>query len=163
MKKLAYLLVLVLFASMTFAQNTDLRVSGLKSSLDFTLNPNPVVGSPATFAYAYVTTTVTDSDSIWYKTIGVDNKIDNLKAYTMVNVDRLTGTVTGVLYLQGKTFWDETAWTDIASSTISTSSDTKVSLTSTTAQPYRFYRVYYKGSAGTYTFKPSVFEFNIAK
>lgn len=161
MKKLIYIAVLVLFAGAAFGQ-TDLRVKGLSASLDYTFDVAKV-GAPESFVYGYFTDVVSDSDSIWYKTIGINNKLDNYKAYTMINVDRLTGTVAGVLYLQGKTFWDETSWTNVASTTISTSSDTKVSLSYATASPFRFWRVYYIGTAGTYTFKPSTFEFCITK
>lgn len=161
MRKLIFILSLVLLAGVSFGQQ-DLRVSGLKSSVDYTLNVIKA-GAPEKFVFEYPTTTLTDADSLWSRTIAIDNSLDPLKATAYINLDRLTGTVVGVFYLDAKTFWDETAWTNTASSTISTSSDIKVTLTSATASPYRFYRVRFAGTNGTYTFKPSVFEFNVTK
>lgn len=161
MRKLVYIFVLVLCSSFVFGQQ-NLTVKGLKANLDYTLDIAKV-GVPESFVFVYPTNTITDADSLWSKTIGVDNNIEALKAYAYINLDRLTGTVVGTFYLEAKTFWDATAWTETASSTVSTSSDTKVALTSATASPYRFYRVRFAGTNGTYTFKPSVFEFKISK
>jgi len=160
MKKYIILLVGVLFAGISFGQNADLRVKGLKSSLDYTLDIN----KSETFLFKYSSDVVTDSDSIWTVTIGVDNKYDNLKSYLRVNCDKLTGTPKTTIYLRGKKFWDEATWTTIASKAwVTGAADTIINLENTTAAAYRFYQIGFVGTAGTYTFTPKVLEFHIAK
>lgn len=147
MKRLAIILISLLFVVVGYAQNTALDAKSLKNSTStfFDIKEN------ITYRYKYGTAvdTVGVTDSTYSYTFTVVNMDEQLEAECRIKLDSTSGTPTLNVALKGKFSWND-SWTSIANADwAGTTSDTTLILSSTTAVPYRFYQVYIDVTATT--------------
>jgi len=140
MKKLALFLGLLVFAVISYGQNTALDASSRKNSTSTFFDMTQ--GLTYKYFYGAVSDTVSSVDSSFsytYTVVGLD---EQLEAECRVKLDSVSGTPTLNVALKGKFSWND-SWTSISNADwAGTSSDTTIILQSTTAVPYRFYQVY---------------------
>jgi hypothetical protein len=160
MRKFVFLIMSILIAFVAIGQQTDLRVSKLRSSLDAVLD----LDKNQTYFYTYPTATVDTVDNTWSYTIGVDNSFDLTKQYVKVTLDSISGTPSVTTHLYGKTFWGD-SWTSIANVVwAGSSADTTFYITNATAVAYRFFSVgLIADTTGNHVAKPSLIEFKLGK
>jgi hypothetical protein len=140
MRKLGFILIALLFAAVSYGQNTALDANSLKNSTStyFDMNENLTYR----FAYGATADTFGIADSTFSYTFTVVNMDEQLEAECRVKLDSTSGTPTLNVALKGKFSWND-SWTSIANADwAGTTSDTTLILQSTTAVPYRFYQIF---------------------
>jgi len=147
MRKIGFILIALLFAAVSYGQNTALDANSLKNSTTtyFDMNEN----LNYRFAYGATADTFGVTDSTFSYTFTVVNMDDQLEAECRIKLDSTSGTPTLNVALKGKFSWND-SWTSIANSDwAGTSADTTIILQSGTAVPYRFYQIYIDVTATT--------------
>lgn len=151
MKKLVLVLTLFVFAVLSYGQNTALDAKSLKSSTNTYFDFTNGLSEQISYRYYYgqVADTFGVADSTFSYSYTVVGMQDQLEAECRVKLDSVSGTPTLNVALQGKFSWND-SWTSIANSDwAGTSADTTLILQSTTAVPYRFYRIFVDVTATT--------------
>ena len=161
MKKLALVLGLLVFAVISYGQNTALDVSSVKRHFNTTIDINKNL----TYKYYYgsAADTVSNADSLWNYDIAVLNLYDALDSELRVSLDSVSGSPQVTVTLQGKWSYVD-SYTDISSATwYGTSSDTTISISNATNKNYRFYNILLDGTATAQKSKVSLIEFGVSK
>lgn len=162
MKKLLIVGISLLFAVVSYGQNTIETVSNLESSVNIVLD----LEDNETFAHFYGANsdTVSSTDSTWTYVYGVKNQFDAVKAAGLMKLDSVSGVPNTSITLQGKIFWDDD-WTTVETETWAGSSeDTTLSFDYSTAKPYRFWRFNHDAVAdSTQKYKIAEIQFKLYK
>jgi hypothetical protein len=96
-------------------------------------------------SYFMKTDVITQTDTLGAYTIGLDNMLDAMKHYAVIELTENTGTAGVNVKLQAKVFIDDT-YTDILDVTyVGTGADTTIISDGTTANEYRFYKILLDG------------------
>ena len=136
---------MVLVAAISYGQTVLEKKASVNKYLDNTKDFYFYRANPSADA-------ISDTDSLWSYTFGVDKVYDVNKQYIRLTIDKLTGTPTTAITWSGKTFWDE-AWTTITTVNYTGSADTTIVIDQSTAKHYRFYKLQHLGNSGTFTYK----------
>lgn len=141
MKKLLFISVALLIGMVSMGQSVKSQKSALTKYLDVLKGES----------YFMKTDVITETDTLGAYTIGLDNNIDAMKQYAVIEITENSGTAVVNVKVQAKVFVDDT-YTDLLDVTYNgAGSDTTIILDGTTAHEYRFYKILLDGDgSGTF-------------
>lgn len=146
MRKLAIILVSILFAVICYGQNDNVyqHRNDVTKYLDLQKKKNTY------WSYTGVAAdTISSNDSTYNYSFGVDNIIDKISIAGFVQLDSVSGTPTTSVILKGKVFWDQD-WITLETETwAGTTGDTTLVFDYTTAKAWRFVKFEHDATATT--------------
>lgn len=164
MKRLIIVLVSLLFAVVSYGQNTPIGVESLKSTTDAYIDVEDSNNSSYVWKYGNETSDTLNASETWdYQVTLIKNYDDNLKYEARAALDSISGTPTVDMILQGKYAWND-AWTPLDTvSWTGTSSDTLMQIDYSSAVNYRFARILLSSDATAQKSQVERVEFGVYK
>jgi len=161
MRKALIIFASILFAVVSYGQNTDLTVKGVKSNFNTTFD----IKDNVTFRYYYgsAADTVSNNDSLWNYDVAIENLYDALDHELRIKLDSVSGSPAVTVTLQGKYSYND-SYSSLGTATwAGTSSDTTIVITNGTNKNYRFLNILLDGTATAQKSKVNYIEIGVSK